>query len=90
MPTAGGEDCPATGDSHAASAPEVGQTWKRSEGKQRLRVVRVFQAGRGLIPSEPELEGQMVVTCVPRNGGHDVILTFTELHDHFTLIEEAR
>jgi hypothetical protein len=73
----------------SAATVEVGQTWQRSVGKQRLRIVRVFRAGRGLIPSEPELEGQMVVTCVPRNGGRDVVLTFPELHDHFTLIEEA-
>lgn len=69
--------------------PVVGQVWQRKNGRQRLRVGRVWVAGRGLIPSEPELKGQTVVRLHPLNGGRAIISTVPELHERCVQVSES-
>jgi hypothetical protein len=74
------------------SVVAVGQVWQRKPPKkQRLRVERVWVAGRGLLPDEPEIAGKTVVSLVPLNGGgrYGLLSTVRELIANATLVEAA-
>lgn len=71
--------------------PVVGQVWQRKPPlKQRFRVGRVWVAGTGLIPDEPELAGQTVVRLEPLNGGREIVSTIPELHERCVVAPEEK
>lgn len=85
----------------ARGIPSVGETWKRREGKERVRVGRVWDEGRiepatlhvpgtrDLTPFEAEGPRQGLIRLHPRHGGKWWWTTLPEFLKRFDFDEAA-